>query len=1055
MKNLLLISVIFLAVLLSAKAQTTGIYPKITISEQGKEYPLKLSSLDIEVSVTGNIAVTTYKMEFLNAENRILEGELEFPLGDGQMVSRFAMEVNGKLREGVVVEKAKGRETFEKIVRRGIDPGLLEQTAGNVFRSRVYPIPANGIKRIVIAYEQELLMEDDKALYLLPLQFESKISKFSLNIEVLKQEFRLSPSQNQITNLSFNNWNEVYSARASFTDYCPNQQLAIEIPRVQYSENVYYERFGEDSSYFYFVIKPEKRIKDKALPKSVCVLWDASSSGSNRNLEKELDLLESYLRKIENLEVKLVVFRNNAELPVSFKIKEGNCQALTRNIKKIYYDGGTQLGSLDLTKINTDEFLLFTDGMSNFGESELIPGNKPVFVINSNLVADHSYLRYIATASGGKFINLNATDVANALKELLSLKYQFISAKYLSGTVFETYPSLPGEFASTFSMAGKMKGNEGSLVLNFGIGSTVIYSDTIHLKPVNTGAAHVSRIWAQKTIAELDMRYIKNKNLITAIGKQYGIVTRNTSLIVLDRLEDYVENEIIPPDEMKADYFALLNNKKVQQEKARNNQIESVVQQFEDRKEWWNRKPASFIRPVVRTKRTQRNRNNTYTFPLGTNYPDNGTVTNGGGLNAAPCRISGKVVDISTGEPLPGVNIVVKGTTNGTVTDMEGKYMLNIPSEATLVFTYIGYKTEETTTGYLTVIDAALTLDMRELQEVVVTGYGTRRRNRAAAENKSYEANDAESSDDSEGIPGAIVLNAWDPQTPYIVKLKQVPDELIYPTYLELKKEYSGSPSFYLDVANYFEQNGEKDLALRILSNIAELQTENHQLLRVLGHRLQQLGYLFLAEKTFRRVLEIREEEPQSYRDLALALADNNKTQEAIDILYGMITKSWNSRFPGIELIAVGEMNNIIANTKKKPDLSAIDPRLLANLPVDIRVVLNWDADNCDMDLWVTSPDGEKCFYGNKTTQTGGQMSNDFTGGYGPEEFMIKKAISGNYVIEINYFGNHQQKLTGPTTVQVELYTQYGTRNQRKQEITLRLEDSKEVVKVGELNFDN
>lgn len=77
MKNLLLISVIFLAVLLSAKAQTTGIYPKITISEQGKEYPLKLSSLDIEVSVTGNIAVTTYKMEFLNAENRILEGELE------------------------------------------------------------------------------------------------------------------------------------------------------------------------------------------------------------------------------------------------------------------------------------------------------------------------------------------------------------------------------------------------------------------------------------------------------------------------------------------------------------------------------------------------------------------------------------------------------------------------------------------------------------------------------------------------------------------------------------------------------------------------------------------------------------------------------------------------------------------------------------------------------------------------------------------------------------------------------------------------------------------
>lgn len=466
-------------------------------------------------------------------------------------------------------------------------------------------------------------------------------------------------------------------------------------------------------------------------------------------------------------------------------------------------------------------------------------------------------------------------------------------------------------------------------------------------------------------------------------------------------------------------------------------------------------KTASFIRPVVKTKRERRNRNNAATFPLGSNYPDNGIVTRGEGLNDAPCRITGRVVDISTGEPLPGVNIVVKGTTTGTVTDMEGKYRLDIPAEATLVFTYIGYKPEETTTGSLIEINAALTTDIRELYEVVVTGYGTRRRNRSGADSKSNETNEQESYDDSEGGSASIVLNTWDPQTPYMVKLKEAPADQLYPTYLELKNEYSGSPSFYLDVSNYFEQNGEKDIALRILSNIAELQTENHQLLRVLGHRLQQLGYLSLAEKTFRHVLEIREGEPQSYRDLALVLAENNKPQEAVDMLYGMITKSWNSRFPGIELIAVGEMNNIIAQAKKKPDLSAIDPRLLTNLPVDIRVVLNWDADNCDMDLWVTSPDGEKCFYGNKVSQTGGQMSNDFTGGYGPEEFMIKKAQAGDYLIEINYFGNHQQKLTGPTTIQVELYTDYGTRNQTKQEITMRLEDSKEVVKVGVLTFES
>ena len=81
-------------------------------------------------------------------------------------------------------------------------------------------------------------------------------------------------------------------------------------------------------------------------------------------------------------------------------------------------------------------------------------------------------------------------------------------------------------------------------------------------------------------------------------------------------------------------------------------------------------------------------------------------------------------------------------------------------------------------------------------------------------------------------------------------------------------------------------------------------------------------------------------------------------------------------------------------------------------------------------------------------------MSRDMTQGYGPEEFMIKRAFIGDYHIEANYYGNSQQNLAGATTVQATVYTNWGRPHQKKQEITLRLKDSKEVVKVGSISFE-
>ncbi len=88
--------------------------------------------------------------------------------------------------------------------------------------------------------------------------------------------------------------------------------------------------------------------------------------------------------------------------------------------------------------------------------------------------------------------------------------------------------------------------------------------------------------------------------------------------------------------------------------------------------------------------------------------------------------ITGKVVASEDGATLPGVNVVIKGTTNGTVTDSNGVYRLAAPASAdVIIFSFIGFQTQEVQIGSRTVIDVTMGADVQQLNEVVVVGYGT------------------------------------------------------------------------------------------------------------------------------------------------------------------------------------------------------------------------------------------------------------------------------------------------------------------------------------------
>jgi TonB-dependent starch-binding outer membrane protein SusC len=85
-------------------------------------------------------------------------------------------------------------------------------------------------------------------------------------------------------------------------------------------------------------------------------------------------------------------------------------------------------------------------------------------------------------------------------------------------------------------------------------------------------------------------------------------------------------------------------------------------------------------------------------------------------------NVTGTVKD-ETGNPMPGVNVIIKGTTTGTASDGDGKYSVAVPANATLVFTFVGYTTAEVPVGSQTVVDVQMQPDALTLSEIVVTGY--------------------------------------------------------------------------------------------------------------------------------------------------------------------------------------------------------------------------------------------------------------------------------------------------------------------------------------------
>lgn len=1009
---------LLIAALSTASGQTVP--PALMVQENGRSTPLGLSRLHTEVRILGSVAETRTTMTFTNPTARVMEGDLYFPLPEGATISGYALDILGTMVDGVAVEKHEARRVFEEVVRQGIDPGLVQWTQGNNFQTRVFPIPAKGSRTVRVECVSELVGGREAPAYHLPLKFQNKVAEFSLRVEVVRPSAPPAVAKGELANFKFEKRQDCYVAETKQQDWLPIEDLVIALPKVD-GPQVVVE--SADDNHIYFAVHDYPAAPAIDLPKTrarhAVVFWDASGSRAGDH-QREIVLLEQYLSRLlpdrflktePKIDVDLVFLRNTAGEPVRVEFSKSDPSQLRTALEKVQYDGGTQLGAIGpiAGTEKPDVYLLFTDGISNFGSDEPAKLNAPLVVVSASSSSNHAYLHGLAMANGGQYFNLANWKDADILTTAGRPAWSFLSAKIEDNESPNVYPRLPQPASGRFTLVGRLPAQAISVVITYGVPGGPSEKKTFNISCADAvRGSLLRRLWAQKKLAECMIQQKKHEKEIASLGKQFNLVTPYTSLLVLDSLDQYVRYEIEPPKSLAAmrdEYLRRVDTLEHQKQKQKADKLEQVVRMWEERVKWWNVE---------------------YKYPKNFKYKDGPA----GAISGLELRVSD-----------PAARPAAPAAESAPPADFAPAAREPVPA-----------KPGQSQQGVQQSLPAAYYLR----DDVSYDG-----------QRATHEKRKSEEGRESGGRQPGIVIKPWQPETAYLKELHAAKDKgNLFAVYMKNRAEHGTSPAFFLDCADFFRENGDSKLALQVLSNIAELQLEEAALLRVLGHRLLQIGQLDLAVRTFEQVLDLRPEEPQSYRDLALALArraaEGGAAPEkiradyarAIELLVEIVTRPWDGRFREIEVIALEEVNHLIPRAKAAGvEKIPLDPRLVKLLDVDVRIVMTWHADNTDIDLWVTEPSGERAYYGHNRTTIGGLVSCDFTQGYGPEEYMVRRAPPGMYRIDANYYGSRATRLLGPVTVQADVFTNYGRPNEQRKSLTLRLKEAQATVRIGEIEY--
>jgi Ca-activated chloride channel family protein len=575
--------VLLAALLLPVLASAQG----MLLPTQPNARPLAIKSQRVSVEIQDGTSVTRVEQVFQNDGPQQLEAHYVFPLPKGAALSEFYLWINGKKTKAELLEKEKATTIYEGIVRRLADPGLLEYIDSDVFRVRVFPVPARGEQKVELAFSQVLNYSSGLYHYHYPLGATAKAqpsdwrqvggtarNDFTFSARVRsKQPLRsiYSPTHQMDVSRRDENNAVVGMEQVGGADLSKDLDLYFSVSDKAVGLSLLTYKQSDEPGYFVALIAPKSEVKaDEVAAKRVTFVIDTSGSMQGERMKIARDALKYCVTRLNPQDTfNIVRFSTDVEplFPALRPANKENLEKAVNFVGQLEAMGGTAIDEALLRGLQdntgdspTPHLLMFiTDGQPTIGETD-------ENVIAQNAKKGRKAKTRLFTFGVGEDLNARlldrlaeegngASDFVRDGKEFetkISAFYDKVSHPVLADLAldmssidaYDLYPrKLPDLFKGTqlVVMGRYRKPGDAKVVLTGYVNGEKRTFDYGTTAPrVDTTDDFIPRLWAIRKVGflleEIRLRGEKPelRDEVLALGKKFGIVTPYTSFLVVE-----------------------------------------------------------------------------------------------------------------------------------------------------------------------------------------------------------------------------------------------------------------------------------------------------------------------------------------------------------------------------------------------------------------------------------------------------------------------------------------------------------------------------------------
>ncbi len=904
---------------------------------------LKLVKLQARAVVNDPLAYTELQLTFENPLDRVLEGQFKVTLPQGAAISRFAMKVDGRWQEGEVVERQAARRAYEDFLHRRQDPALLEQSGGNEFSARVFPIPARGVKELVLSYSHELVQRT--ADYVLPLAGLPEVGELDVAVSGITGQATLSKKR-----------------------FVPSQDFVGAPVRSQAGV-----RSGD-----LVALRVVPVAATEAEPVTALTVLVDSSGSRALGWRQQVGLVQQVLAALAKtqpaLPVAVVAFDQEVKpLYAGPASGFGEPQAKALRDRLALGASNLELALKAALAKPTARVLLVTDGVATAGPTDALnlqatllklkaAGVQRLDAIAVGGIRDEAALARLTVGSlprDGAVLD-GALAPAELARRLSLATRSTLTVKVEGAT--EAWPA---------TLSGLQAGDAALVYAQLPAGAPLKLS--LGGKPVAVAAKDVvsierpllERAWARARLAGLDERLAradspaereKLKASIVALSTKSRVLSSLTALLVLETEADYARFRI---DRRALSDLLVVEGGAVKVLQRRPESLAAVT--------------VAPPRPPAKADPNGESASKGKAEKKSADAKDVMTGDDGPAAGApAPEPVEAAKVAAASPPPPPAAKPAPSragpsgGATAPSSVQRAPSSPRPVPMEASERLDTAERERDE---------------PMPQAEERPRPGSSAgRAERRAEGPKKGAEPYVGRFKAVMDAVRGAQQQKAVDLARGW---LEETPGDLLA----------------LVALGEALEAKGEVATAARAYGSIIDLFPARADLRRFAGVRLERLaGVGELAADTFAKAAEQRPDHPASHRLLAFSLLRLGKLEQAFAAISAGVQQAYpDGRFRGVDRILREDAGLVAAawvkaEPKRKAEILSKLQALGAALETgpSLRFVLNWETDANDVDFHIYDGKGGHAYYSQMRLASGGELYADVTTGYGPECFTIR-----------------------------------------------------------------